>query len=204
MFLYTQCRRLNKCQACLDNIKTRGLKSNVKKNTQGLKVSLPLSAHMLVPTKPNLMGECAHLGKNSDPFMCTNVWEAEETDKADGAFVNKMKLVHKYESLTHTLLTARYFRAGLTVKPAVLFASYYLLTVKYMKSQIKFHSVFHQHHLTITFPTPGAPESKSACVLPHSHLWLAVEQLQLCDAAGGFRMVLPDFTYQLWTQADSI
>lgn len=101
MFLYTQCRRL-KCQACLDNIKTRGLKSNVKKNTQGLKVSLPLSAHMLVPTKPNLMGECAHLGRNSDPLMCTNVWEAEETDKADGAFVNKMKLVHIYESLTHT------------------------------------------------------------------------------------------------------
>lgn len=99
MFLYTQCRRLNKCQACLDNIKTRGLKSNVKKKYTR---PVPLSVHMLVPTKPNLMGECAHLGRNSDPFMCTNVWEAEETDKADGAFVNKMKLVHIYESLTHT------------------------------------------------------------------------------------------------------
>lgn len=103
MFLYTQCRRLNKCQACLANIKTRGLKCNVKKHKQGLKVSLPLSTHMLVPTKPNLMGECAHLGRNSDPFMCTNVWEAEETDKADGAFVNKRKSAHIYKSLTHTL-----------------------------------------------------------------------------------------------------
>lgn len=136
-------------------------------------MSLPLSAHMLVPTKPNLMGECAHLGRNSDPFMCTNVWEAEETDKADGAFVNKMKSVHIYESLTHTFsltFNCQYFRADLTVKPAVLF----VCGIRQAPFNCKIYEISNQIPLSIS------------SVLSHyhiSHSWSTGEQVSLYAAS---------------------